>query len=222
MEKDVYISANKITKQFDITSNTLRRWADEGKIRCLRPNSEGKKGGKRIYHVEDIKKIFGVEDSQIKEKKTICYARVSSNHQKEDLERQIKYLKEAYKEATIIKDIGSGLNWHRTGFKSLLEQVYSGDVETVVVSYRDRLCRFGIEIIEWIFKKSNVKLVVLSSDPGEQDLSRELSEDLLAITTVFVAKSNGLRAAKYRRERKQKNDSKEDSNLSNSGSEGDS
>lgn len=53
MDNENYISPNKITKQYDITSGTLRRWAEAGKIRCLRPN-----GGKRIYNIEDIKKIF--------------------------------------------------------------------------------------------------------------------------------------------------------------------
>lgn len=212
MEKDVYISANKITKQYDITSNTLRRWADNGKIRCLRPNANSERGGKRIYNVKDINAIFGTE-STVKPRKTICYARVSSSHQKKDLERQIEFLKETYKEADVIKDVGSGLNWNRTGFKSVLEQVYDGSIEKVVVTYKDRMCRFGLELVEWIFKKSNTKLVVLSQDTGEQDLSRELSEDLLAITTVFVAKNNGIRAAKYRKERKQKSiadDSRED------------
>ena len=218
MEKDVYISANKITKQFDITSNTLRRWADEGKIRCLRPNSDSARGGKRVYNVEDINKFFGIETT-IKPRKTICYARVSSSHQKEDLERQIEYLKEAYQEATIIKDIGSGLNWNRPGFKSILEQAYNGTIEKVVVAYKDRMCRFGLELVEWIFEKSNVKFVVLSKDAEEQDSSRELSDDLLAITTVFVAKNNGIRAAKYRKQRKEaegngSNDGSKDKNLS--------
>jgi len=53
MDNENYISPNKITKQYDITSGTLRRWAEAGKIRCLRPN-----GGKRIYNIEDIKRIF--------------------------------------------------------------------------------------------------------------------------------------------------------------------
>lgn len=63
MENENYISPNKITKQYDITSGTLRRWAEEGKIRCLRPN-----GGKRIYNIDDINKLFSkkVEDEKIK------------------------------------------------------------------------------------------------------------------------------------------------------------
>lgn len=63
MENETYISPNKITKQYDITSGTLRRWAEEGKIRCLRPN-----GGKRIYNIDDINKLFSkkVEDEKLK------------------------------------------------------------------------------------------------------------------------------------------------------------
>jgi len=63
MENENYISPNKITKQYDITSGTLRRWAEEGKIRCLRPN-----GGKRIYNIDDINKLFSkkVEDEKLK------------------------------------------------------------------------------------------------------------------------------------------------------------
>jgi predicted site-specific integrase-resolvase len=71
-----------------------------------------------------------------------------------------------------------------------------------VVTYKDRLCRFGVELVEWIFRKAGTKLLVLSKDTGEQELSKELAEDLLAITTVFVAKNNGLRSAKNKRERK--------------------
>ncbi len=59
MDNENYISPNKITKQYDITSGTLRRWAEAGKIRCLRPN-----GGKRIYNIEDIKKIFNKENTK--------------------------------------------------------------------------------------------------------------------------------------------------------------
>ena len=62
MDNENYISPNKITKQYDITSGTLRRWAEAGKIRCLRPN-----GGKRIYNIEDIKKIFNKANTEEKQ-----------------------------------------------------------------------------------------------------------------------------------------------------------
>jgi predicted site-specific integrase-resolvase len=199
MNNDKYISPSRLTKQFDITSGALRLWAESGKIRFLRPNGTGR----RIYNIEDVKRIFDIEED-IVERKTICYARVSSSHQKEDLQRQIEFLEERYPDTEIIKDIGSGLNWKRPGFNSLLERISKGDVKAVVVTYRDRLCRFGIELIEWIFKKADVKLLVLDRIANEKSATVELSEDLLAITTVFVARNNGLRAGMYRREKSRK------------------
>lgn len=206
MNNDNFISPKKLTQQFNITSGTLRNWGESGKIGYLRPN----KTGRRIYNINDVRKILGIEDSILEKKKTISYARVSSNHQKEDLERQIVILKEKNPDSIVIKDIGSGLNWKRQGFNSLLEQVNKGDISQVVVTYRDRLCRFGFELVEWILKKSNVKLVVLNSNIDQKDISRELSDDLLAITTVFVARNNGLRAGAYRRERKEIEDAKKE------------
>ena len=193
MDNEKYIAPSKLTKQFDITSGTLRNWAEAGKIRYLRPNNR-----RRIYNVEDVIKIFGITPKEV-QKKTVIYARVSSSHQKEDLERQIELLKASYPEAHLIKDVGSGLNWNRHGFNSLLELVYKGDVSTVVVTYKDRICRFGFELVDWIFKKASVKLVVLGADTITEDASRELSDDLLAITTVFVAKNNGIRAGQLRK-----------------------
>lgn len=198
MNNDKYISPGRITKQFDITSGTLRRWAEQEKIRYLRPN-----GTRRIYNIDDVRKILGVEDNVSTQYNVVCYARVSSNHQKEDLERQVAVLKTKYPNAKIIKDIGSGLNWNRPGFNSILEQIHSGDIQEVVVTYKDRLCRFGFELIQWIFKKSNAKLMVLGANSEIKNTTNELSEDLLAVITVFVAKNNGLRAGQYRRDRKQ-------------------
>lgn len=206
MNNDKYISPRHITKQFNITSGTLRLWAENGKIRCIRPNQTGG----RLYNTSDIEQIFG-SNSAFKNQKTICYARVSSSHQKEDLERQETFFKQKYPDAIILKDIGSGLNWKRKGFNSLLEQIIAGDIKEVVVTYKDRLCRFGIELVEWIFKKFNVKLMVLSQNIDQKDISRELAEDLLAITTVFVARNNGLRAGAYRRQRKESNTIKHES-----------
>lgn len=195
MNADNYINPAQIKKQFSITSNTLRTWTNQGKIRSIRPN-----GTRRIYNATDIQTFFGIQ--QPINTTIVCYARVSSQHQKEDLDRQVKFLQSEYPNTRVFKDIGSGLNWKRPGFTALLEAVHKGDVGTVVVTYKDRLCRFGNELVEWIFKKANVKLVVLSKGDDEKNPSKELSDDLLAITTVFVARNNGLRAGHFKRERK--------------------
>lgn len=196
-----YISGHKIAKQFDLSNTTLRRWAEEKKIRFLR-TKDGK--GKRIYHLEDVKAIVGIPNNGIRFRKTICYARVSSTHQKEDLLRQIETLSKAFPQAEIVSDVGSGINFKRQGFTTLLQQCIKGDVERVVVTYRDRLCRFGVDLIEWLFDQYNIKLVVLN--PAEdtehhEHTTSELAEDMLAITTFFVARNNGIRSAKFRKQR---------------------
>lgn len=158
-----------------------------------------------------LKKYFMDQNFQKTEKQVICYARVSSSHQKGDLDRQIELLQETYKEAEIIFDIGSGLNFKRKGFQNLLDRIHKREVEKVVVAYKDRLCRFGFELVEWILKKSNTELVVLNQlSSSDESGTSELAEDLLSITTVFVARNNGNRSAKYRKQRKEETQKKEE------------
>jgi predicted site-specific integrase-resolvase len=152
-----------------------------------------------MYSLDDLHGLFGQPKSNEPEKAKICYARVSSAHQKPDLERQVEDLHKAYPEHEIVQDIGSGLNWKRPGFKALLERVLGGNVDEVVVAHRDRLCRFAFELVEQIFQHYKVKLVVLNAYASPES---ELSDDLLAITTVFVAKHNGQRSAANRKKRK--------------------
>jgi predicted site-specific integrase-resolvase len=141
----------------------------------------------------------------LEKRKSVVYARVSSSHQKEDLDRQLQRLRFEYPNHEMFSDIGSGLNWHRKGLRAILEGVYNNNIGEVVVTYRDRLCRFGFELLEWIFEKHRVKLVVLDSMPEEnaEHGAGELAEDLLAITTYFVAKNNGRRAGRNRKIRVQ-------------------
>ena len=204
-----YIRATNIKKMYDISYTTLRRWAEEGKIRCTT-------GPKRLYCIGDIQKHFnGGKNCIEKEKSRICYARVSSDHQKEDLERQIEQLKSKYPQHEIISDIGSGLNWKRKGFTKILDKIISRTCEEIVVAYKDRLCRFGYELIEQICQKTDTKLVVLNKS-DKYNAEEELSEDLLSIVTVFVARNNGLRAGKNKREKARKeNDGKDIKSVEN-------
>ena len=206
-----YVSFAKIKEKYQISPGSLRKWADEERVRIVRTP-----GGKRLYNFSDVAELFGdQEEPKVKEK--ICYARVSSNHQKEDLERQIEKLQEYYPNHRIIKDIGSGVNFKRRGFKTLLDLCFSGSIDEIVVTYKDRLCRFGFEILELIFQRFKVRLVVLSKEDKEIETSpeQELSEDLLSLVTIFVAKNNGLRAGANRRAK-----SKKAKTLSNEGDEG--
>lgn len=107
-----------------------------------------------------------------------------------DLDRQIEFLKERFSEGKSFSDTGSDLNYNRRGLQRLLKRVASGIIGKVVVTYNDRLCRYGLELIEWIFKEHSVELVVLC-----EDISGETEE---------VAKHNGRKTAQYRKLRKSK------------------
>jgi len=188
----MFIPSRKAVKYLGVCANTLRKWADEDKIKYIRNPA-----GQRLYDVSSI-------EQSSETCKSYCYCRVSSHKQKDDLERQKEFMRKHYPNYEIISDIGSGINFKRKQFLWLLEQTSIGNVKEVVVAHRDRLSRFGFELIEWFFSKHNVKLVVL--DKCESSPQTELVTDLLSIITVFSCRIHGLR--------KYTNTIKEDKSLS--------
>jgi predicted site-specific integrase-resolvase len=138
---------------------------------------------------------------------------VSSAKQRDDLDSQIAYLAALYPEAEIIKDIGSGLNYKRKGLKTILEQSSSGNKFTLVVAHKDRLARFGTELIEHMLNVNGCKLLVLNNNIQKSDPQRELTEDLLAIIHIFSCRLYGQR--RYSNNKKQ-----EDTSIPNSDTEG--
>jgi len=167
-----FITPGDIKGRYQISYTTLRRWEKEGKVRTRKTP-----GGNRRYCSEDIRKAFGEEDTVLTCRANYIYARVSSDQQKPDLERQITDLKRNCHDpnAIIIKDVGSGINWNRPGFKRLLELVDERKVATLTIAHRDRLCRFAYELVEWIFEKAGVKIMVLSQGENHNpDPQKEL------------------------------------------------
>jgi len=132
---------------------------------------------------------------------------VSSNKQRDDLERQSKYLRDKYPTYTIISDIGSGINYNREGLKKILELSMSNKLSEVVVAHKDRLARFGFELIEYIFKFNGTKLTIdnQNNEKPKSD-SEELSDDLLSIIHVFSCRQMG--------KRRYNNKNKKDKNIS--------
>jgi predicted site-specific integrase-resolvase len=198
---DEYIAAGHAISKLNVplSATTLRLWAETGRIRFIRP------GAKRLYLLEDIKREVGVAPivNGREMGKIIGYARVSSANHKEDLKQQIGYIKEKHPQVSeVVTDIGSSLNYNRTGFNSVLTKVESGLVGTVVVTDKDRVCRFGFEVINRIFTKANAKLVVLSEDPVTSEANEaELAQDLLDVCNFFVAKRNGRKGVRFRSKR---------------------
>ena len=132
---------------------------------------------------------------------TIGYCRVSSNKQKDDLERQIEnmklYLTAQGKPFEIISDIGSGINYKKKGLKELIKRISQNKVEKVVVLYKDRLLRFGFELVEYIASLYNCDIEII--DSTEKSEQQELVEDLVQIITVFSCKLQGKHANKARK-----------------------
>ena len=126
----------------------------------------------------------------------ICYIRVSSQNQKDDLESQRKLMREQYPKHYIIEDIGSGLNLNKRGIKKIIHMAISGKVNELVIAYRDRLTRFGYELIEELITKYSKGKIIVLSEEDKIEPEEELVKDVMSIMNVYVAKMNGLRKYK--------------------------
>jgi putative resolvase len=179
-----YVTPKEASKYFGVCLHTLRRWEKQGWISAVRTPS----GRARRYDLDSYTRL------PRKQKCVVLYARVSSRAQKPDLERQIARLVSLYSGAEVVGEVGGGLNFKRPKFLALLERVRAGDVGTIVVAHRDRLCRFGFEFVEWYCHQYGCEVVVL--DDQEFSPQQELVEDILAILHCFSSRVYGLR--KYR------------------------
>jgi len=181
--------------KYGISAQTLRSYAKQKKVEFITLPS-----GFRRYGVNSVAKFIGHKSTHQKVK--VGYARVSSSKQKEDLKRQIQDIQEKYPDIQVFSDIASGINFKRKSLTKVLELVQQKKVSELVVMHKDRLCRFGYELISWILQQNDTKLVVLCKDTFQRSGEQELAEDLFAINTIFVASYNGRRAAKNRKRRR--------------------
>ncbi|MBT5423922.1 IS607 family transposase [archaeon] len=173
-----YVTQKKAEKYYNVTSKTLHRWDEKGKIKTKRTE-----GGHRRYFIKEEK-----DDGKI----SIIYTRVSSKKQKSDLQRQTKFLKNKYESYKVISDIGSGINFSRKGFNSILDELFKRNIKEVVVTRKDRFVRFGYSFFKDLFNRFGAKLTVIT-DKKNKTSEEELSEDLLSIITVFTARYYGKR-----------------------------
>ena len=171
-----------------IDATTLRRWDREGKIHCIRLSNNF-----RRVPEEEINRILGVKSNRI----DAIYARVSSNDQKNDLYNQINRLKSLYPDAQVFSDIKSGLKFNRKEFIELLNMIEDNKVNNIYITHRDRLARFGFDLIENICKIHNTRII---ETDGEEILSanKEMTRDLISIITLFSSKLYGLRSQKMK------------------------
>ena len=193
-----FLSSRDVCKLLGISYMTLWRWIREGKIKAVKSPS-----GRYLIPREEIEKLKG---RVVTERKPRCviYARVSSNKQKEqgDLGRQVELLKKyaiehGYEIVDIITDVGSGLKEDRKGLQKLLKYVTQRKVDIVLVTYRDRLTRFGFKYLEYFFKQFGVRIVEVLKE--EKEPLEELIEDFLSIIVSFAGKIYGMRSHKVKK-----------------------
>lgn len=156
-----YYSINKFSKILGVSAQTLRNWDTNGKLHSHHTSSNGY----RYYSHEQLNQVMNIEPNL--DKIVVGYCRVSSNKQKDDLERQIEnmklYLSAQGKPYEIISDIGSGINYKKKGLKELIKRISQNKVEKVVVLYKDRLLRFGFELIEYIVNLYNCDIEIVDN-----------------------------------------------------------
>lgn len=184
-----YYTINKFAKIIGVTPQTLRNWDRSGRLHPHHTSTNGY----RYYSEEQLCAVTGI---QFVPRKVIGYCRVSSRKQKDDLERQVEnlrtYLYAQGNPFEIITDIGSGINYTKKGLQELIRRIEANQVEKVVVLYKDRLLRFGFELLETIATIHGCKIEIV--DTTRKSEQQELVEDLVQIITVFSCKLQGKRA----------------------------
>ena len=190
-------SIGEFGKQIGATPQPLRNWDKRGELKPAHVSQ----GGTRYYSEEQRNQFLGIAGRKKPKRINIGYCRVSSNKQKDDLERQIENVK-TYMIARgyqfdIIQDIGSGINYNKKGLSQLIDKITNGEIDKVVILYKDRFIRFGYELIEKLCNKYGTEIEII--DNTEKTEEQELVEDLIQIVTVFSCRLQGKRANKAKK-----------------------
>lgn len=185
-----FVTVGEASRLSGLEAQTIRKMADSSSLLCYKTP-----GGKRRIDLSSLQKLCNATVSsktkQTLQKQNFIYARVSSRKQMDDLSRQVDYLKRPeYIDYNIITDVASGINFQRKGLSTILEACLQKRIGEVVIANRDRLCRFGYELIDQLVKKGGGKITVLN-DPENKSSEQELAEDLLAIIHIFSCKQMG-------------------------------
>ena len=193
------VNISEAARILGVTTTTLRNRDKKG---LLKPD-ELTKGKARRYRVESLRNInrniiFTKDDL-----KTIAYARVSSHDQKQDLNRQVQLLelyctKHGYK-YEVIQDIGSGMNYYKKGVTRLIDLILDNQVQRLILTHKDRLLRFGAELVFSICEAKNVEVIIINQGEEPPSFEEELAKDVLEIITVFSARLYGSRSKKNKK-----------------------
>jgi predicted site-specific integrase-resolvase len=195
-----YVSIREAAIITGIHPQTLRKLGDEQKIKCYKTLS-GQRKFDRSY-LEKMRNGTYYNDQIAKDQvQNFLYSRVSSKKQLDDLSRQTEFLKsrnEQYASYISISDVASGINFKRKGLSTILDACLQGTIGEIVVAHRDRLCRFGFDLLKLIIEKQGGKITVIDDDK-HKSTEQELSEDLLSIIHIYSCRQMGKRSYKIKR-----------------------
>jgi excisionase family DNA binding protein len=187
-------SIGEAAKKLGVSISTLRRWEKEGRLVAERTSK-----GHRRYRLDQLMRV---ESSDASKRITLGYARVSSHDQKDDLMRQKEVLQLFCAQRgwrfEIIEDLGSGMNYRKKGLIELLNRLLSGEIERLVLTNKDRLLRFGAELIFSICEIKRTEVVIINQSQ-EARFEEELAKDVLEIITLFSARLYGSSSKKNQR-----------------------
>ena len=188
-------------KHFGVDRRTLKKWVRAGHIKCLRPGDVGpwlydiasapSTGTDAAVAAEDAM-ADAVDLGDGDHRVDIIYGRVSTRKQLGHLTTQISNLQAKHPGCRVFKDCASGLNFKRKGLQALLQLAAQGRVRHVHIAYKDRLCRFAYDLVEFVLKQHDTKIIV-DADDG-QSPEQDLADDVLSIITVFGARLYGKRS----------------------------
>jgi putative resolvase len=189
-----FISIKEAASFMGVSPQTLRRWERQGKM----TPPERTQGGQRRYNLSQ----FFTKKEAAQRELTIAYARVSSHDQKEDLQRQQQMLEFFCSSHgwtfEIISDLGSGLNYSKKGLRKILQRIIDGGLNRLVLTHKDRLLRFGAELIFALCEAKGIEIVIINQG-NAPSFEEELTGDVLEIITVFSAKLYGSRSHKNKK-----------------------
>lgn len=189
-------SLSKAAKLLGVSTQTLRNWDGEGKIRTVRSV-----GNHRRVPQAEISRLLNEEEQN--RRVTLVYARCSTQKQKENLERQVgrlleHCLKNKFENVELFKEIGSGLNDNRKELKKLLSRINSNEIKRLVIEYRDRLTRYGFTLLESYCNAFGVEIVCLE-EKEDVPFEQELANDIVALVASYSARMYGRRGGQHKK-----------------------
>jgi predicted site-specific integrase-resolvase len=181
---------HEFAEKIGVSVKTLQRWDTNGKLPAKRTLS-----GHRFYTEEDFLIAQGLKPIESK-RKIIVYCRVSSSGQKPELKNQISAMETFCLSSGLVVDewiseVGGGLNFKRKKFLSIMMSMLKGEISTIVIAHKDRMCRFAFDFIEELANSVGCNILVANQESLSPQ--QELVEDLIAIIHCFSCRLYGLR-----------------------------